>query len=66
MSFGGLSELRTSAYRNEPIAAGISVYGVIMSFREREEWEAVVTSCFAEYGMMTMDVGVVADRRTIY
>ena len=33
------------------------MYGVIMSFREREEWGAVVTSCFAEYGMMTMDVG---------
>ena len=42
------------------------MYGVIMSFREREEWGAVVTSCFAEYGMMTMDVGDVADRRTIY
>ena len=44
----------------------ISVYGVIMFFRERGEWEAVVTSCFAECGMMTMDVGDVADRRTIY
>ena len=42
------------------------MYGVIMSFREREEWGAVVTSCFAEYGMMTMDVGDAADRRTIY
>ena len=43
------------------------MHGVIMSFREREEWGAVVASCFAEYGMMTMDVGdVVADRRTIY
>lgn len=43
------------------------MYGVIMSFREREEWGAVVTSCFAEYGMMTMDVGDVdvADRRAI-
>ena len=42
------------------------MYGVIMSFREREEWGAVVTSCFAEYGMMTMDVGDVADRRRPY
>ena len=42
------------------------MYGVIMSFREREEWGAVVTSCFAEYGMMTMDVGDVADRRTFF
>ena len=42
------------------------MHGVIMSFCEREEWGAVVTSCFAEYGMMTMDVGDVADRRTIY
>ena len=36
------------------------MYGVIMSFREREEWGAVVTSCFAEYGMMTMVVVDVA------
>ena len=42
------------------------MYGVIMSFREREEWGAVVTSCFAEYGMMNVDVGGFPDTKTIY